>query len=112
MREQGRWIAFTLIGIGMVLASSSLAWAEDGPVRPSVQAPLATPQGPLASPQAPRLTIPAGLPRYDLDARLDLENRRVLVRERVRFTNRSDVATSELVFHVYPRFRVKDQDKA
>lgn len=66
----------------------------------------------MASSQGPKLAIPAGLPRYDIDARLDLENRKVIARERVKFTNRTSQATSELIFHVYPRFKVKDQDKA
>ena len=78
----------------------------------SPQRPLASPQGPLPSPQGPKLPIPPGLPRYDLDARLDIPGRKVFVRERVQFTNRSSAATSVLVFHVYPRYQVKDQDRA
>ncbi len=62
--------------------------------------------------EGPRPAAPAGLPRYEIDARLDLEARKVVARERVRFTNRSAVAVRELVFHVYPRYRVQDGDRA
>src|SRR5262249_32909634 len=33
-------------------------------------------------------------------------------RERVRFTNRTKAPIHELVFHVYPRYQVKDGDRA
>src|SRR5439155_12110814 len=55
---------------------------------------------------------PAGLPRYEIDARLDLGRKTVTAIARARFTNRSTVPVRELVFHVYPRYRVKDQDRA
>ena len=66
-----RWIAWILLG--SLAASPLRAWA-DGPVRPSLQQPFASPQRPLPSPQGPlpssqgpKLPIPPGLPRYDLD---------------------------------------------
>ncbi len=65
------------------------------------------------SPSAPSsLPIPLGLPQYAIDARLDLEKKSVVAIERVTFTNRSNAATNELVFHVYPRFHAKPGDLA
>ena len=58
----------------------------------------------------PRLAIPEGLPVYEIDARLDLEQRIVTATERIRFTNRSTKPTSQVVFHVYPRFHLSDGD--
>src|SRR5262249_29473126 len=110
MRREARWIAWLVVTL--LAVSPQGAWAGEVPVRASPQGPLASPQQPLASPQGPKLPIPPGLPRYEMDARLDLEGRKVFVRERVEFTNRTRAATSELVFHVYPRYQVKDQDKA
>lgn len=52
------------------------------------------------------------MPRYEIDGRLDLDKKVVSAVERVVFTNQSDVPVTELVFHVYPRFRVKDGDRA
>src|SRR4051812_48243149 len=116
MDRQRRWIAGLILGF---LAGHAVdVRGGDDPIRASAQTaapgPRPSPQvsTPLASPQGPRLPIPAGLPRYDLDARLDIEGRRVSVRERVQFTNRSSAATNELVFHVYPRFQVQGADKA
>src|SRR5262245_47743579 len=62
--------------------------------------------------QSPRPAIPPGLPRYDLDVRIDPAARRVDARERVVFTNRSRADVSELVFHVYPRYRAPEGDRA
>src|SRR5262249_4124367 len=89
--------------------------------RPSPQAPatprtttspqvLAYPQV-FASAQQPELVVPPGLPRYDLDVRIDPQARRVTARERVVFTNRSGAATGELVFHVYPRYALPEKDR-
>src|ERR1700749_2113891 len=90
-----RWIAWVIVGF--VLRPGILR-ADDMPVR--------------ASEQRAGLNIPAGLPRYQIEARLDLDQKVVSARERVRFTNRSGVATSELVLHVYPRFQIQEQDRA
>jgi hypothetical protein len=110
MHGKRRWIAW--LAFGLLAARPVEAWADADPPRASSQLILPSPQGPLASPQGPKLPIPPGLPRYDMDARLDLEGRKVVVRERVEFTNRSSAATRELVFHVYPRYQVKDEDRA
>ena len=91
--------------MGLGLPSQGTARAGAGSVHASDQGPV------HASDQRPRPAVPAGLPRYDIDARLDLDQRRVSARERVRFTNRSGVAATELVFHVYPRYQVRDQDR-
>ena len=65
----------------------------------------------LPTPQRPVLVVPSGLPRYDLAVRIDPAGRKVKARERVVFTNRSKVSVSELVFHVYPRYKVPDKDR-
>lgn len=65
----------------------------------------------LPSAQTPGLAIPPGLPRYELDVRIDPEGRRVQARERVAFTNRTNQPTRELVFHVYPRYQVPEGDR-
>jgi len=70
-----------------------------------------TVSGVSPSPQRPAIVIPAGLPRYDLAMRIDVAGRYVKARERVVFTNCSNVAVSELVFHVYPRYKVPDKDR-
>ena len=98
-----RWIVWLIVGLGLL--SQRTARAGGGSVHASDQGPV------HASDQRPRPAVPAGLPRYDIDAWLDLDQRRVSARERVRFTNRSGVAATELVFHVYPRYRVQDQDR-
>ncbi len=67
---------------------------------------------PVAPPASPRLPIPPGLPRYEIDAHLDLTRKVVTAVEQVRFTNRTDAPVRDLVFHVYPRYRVKDSDRA
>ncbi|MDR3632422.1 MAG: M1 family aminopeptidase [Isosphaeraceae bacterium] len=63
------------------------------------------------SDQRPRLTVPPGLPRYEIDARLDLEHRQVAARQRVQYTNRTHKPTRELVFHVYPRYQMQSSDR-
>src|SRR5690606_4103675 len=42
----------------------------------------------------------------------DPAHRLVTARERATFTNRSPIVVTELVFHVYPRYRVPDGDRA
>src|SRR5262249_39365831 len=78
-----RWIAWVIVGFAL---RPGFLRAGDVPVR--------------ASDQRERPNIPAGLPRYEIEARLDLDQKIVSARERVRFTNRSRVATQELVLHV------------
>ena len=58
------------------------------------------------------LKIPPGLSRYEIDARLDLSSKTVKAIERIRFTNGTTNPVTELVFHVYPRFRMEDKDRA
>lgn len=119
------WRRIARIAYGLFLLVEGTARAQDVAPRPAPQAPTlravaagvaarASPQAPpvRASAQKPQLAIPAGLPRYEIDAVLDLERRRVTARERIVFTNRSKVATRELVLHVYPRYQVKVEDKA
>jgi hypothetical protein len=43
--------------------------------------------------------------------RLDTQARRLVAREVVTFTNRSSRPVSEIVFHVYPRYKVPDDDR-
>jgi len=104
-RSRIAWFVATL-----GLAATAGARAGDDlppPALPPVEAP------PAPSPPTPpkRPAAPAGLPRYEIDARIDPATRAVVARERVRFTNRSTAAVTELVFHVYPRYKVPDADK-
>lgn len=64
----------------------------------------------MAASRAPALEPPPDLPRYDLAVRIDPQNRLVRLNERVTWTNRSKVATNELVFNVYPRFKLPEED--
>ncbi|GAC1467874.1 MAG: hypothetical protein NVSMB9_09950 [Isosphaeraceae bacterium] len=99
MRRTGPWIASLALVLSHGVPTLTLpARAEEPVVRPS--------------PAATRLKVPAGLPRYEIDARLDLHKKQVTAVERVRFTNRSSAVVTELVFHVYPRYRIRDQDRA
>ncbi len=61
-------------------------------------------------PSHSRLPVPEGIPRYEIGVRVDVARRLAIARERVRFTNRTTNEVRELVFHVYPRFRVADAD--
>src|SRR5690606_27737194 len=81
--------------------------AVGGEVRPSGQGPAI----PTAQAGGP-LPVPPGLPRYEIDLRIDPARRVVSARERVVFTNRSPVPVNELVFHVYPRYQVPESDRA
>jgi hypothetical protein len=63
------------------------------------------------TPRPPRLPVPKGLPKYDMDVRIDVAGRSVQVSERVTFTNRTTKDVNELVFHVYPRHRVEEADR-
>ena len=84
---------------------------ESSPQAPArLRGVTASPQV-LASPQRPGLIVPPGLPRYDLDVRLDPQARTVAAREQVVFTNRSGAPTGELVFHVYPRYALPEKER-
>jgi hypothetical protein len=69
---------------------------------------LAAEPVPLGPPLRP--AIPAGLPEYRINARLDLDAKSVGAGQVVKFTNRSKVDVTELVFHVYPRFKIDPAD--
>jgi hypothetical protein len=83
-----RWSVFLL---------AVAALAAGGPVRAQP-----VPQTPLA--------VPPDLPRYDLDITLDTVGHTVRVRERVTWTNRHQRPALELVFNVYPHFRIAKGD--
>lgn len=74
-------------------------------------------QSVLPSPQsgvdvrACSLPVPEGLPEYNLDSRLDLKKLKVTTVQTVKYHNRTGVAQTELVFHVYPKFKVKPENK-
>src|SRR5689334_11979309 len=93
MRRNGRGIAVILCG----LAALARPAAGADPLRPPDAA-------------AVRLLVPNGLPRYEIEARVDLDRKRVTAREKVTFTNRSAVPVRELVFHGYPHYQVKPDD--
>lgn len=59
---------------------------------------------------AAALEPPAGLPRYDLVIDLDTTGRLVRVAQRVTWTNRSAKPADELVFNVYPHYKIPDKD--
>ncbi len=54
--------------------------------------------------------LPAGLPRYDLAIDLDTTAHRVTVREVVTWTNQSHLPTNELIFNVYPHYKLPEHD--
>jgi hypothetical protein len=54
--------------------------------------------------------VPPGLPRYDLDIDLRLAEQRVIVCERVTWTNPSRRPTSEVVFNVSSHYSIPDKD--
>src|SRR5438874_2105215 len=57
-----------------------------------------------------RADIPAWLPRYDVDIRLDTDQHRAHVRQRVTFTNRHQRPAGELVFNAHSHYQVPDED--
>jgi hypothetical protein len=101
MRMRRRATAGLVLTLGLLAGTP----APGQPARPSEQVARPSPQGP----QRPK--VPEGLPRYDLDVRIDASAHRVVARERVEFTNRARVWTKELVFHVYPRYQVAESDR-
>lgn len=97
-RRRTAWLIATLC----LWTAGSIGHAQEQ--RPSAQEVL-------PSAQIVRPVVPPGLPRYDIAARIDPEARKVDARERVVFTNRSGVWVNDLVFHVYPRYKVPDADR-
>ncbi|MER3415137.1 MAG: aminopeptidase [Gemmataceae bacterium] len=57
-------------------------------------------------------TIPEWLPEYQMDVKLDIDQRKVSVRQRVRWTNMSKQATSQLVFNAYARYKIPEGEVA
>src|SRR6516165_3507510 len=64
----------------------------------------------LAAGPARAAQPPPWLPRYDLDIRLEVEQHRVLVRERVTWTNYHKLPTSKLVFNAHSHYVIPDKD--
>jgi hypothetical protein len=54
--------------------------------------------------------IPPGLPRYDLDVQLDVDQHVARVHQRVTWTNRHPQPTQELVFNVHSHYTIPDDD--
>src|SRR5438552_2353633 len=54
--------------------------------------------------------IPADLPHYDLAVRIDTTTHCVQVRQRVTWTNTHQRPADELVFCVYPHYKIPDKD--
>lgn len=81
----------------LVLLVSPLA-ARAGDIVPSPQ-------------QATVLTVPGGLPSYNIQFTLDSGRGIVRASETVRFTNRSNALIANAIFHVYPRYKVPDSDR-
>lgn len=57
------------------------------------------------------LVIPEGLPRYEFQAVLDIKALKLAAAQKVTYTNRTQAVQSEVVFHVYPKFRVPADGK-
>ena len=53
---------------------------------------------------------PPWLPRYDLDAKVDVANHQVRVRQRVAWTNRHQRPAHEIVFNVHSHYDVPARD--
>lgn len=83
---------------------------NSGSVFASGQSILPTPQHDFSVRQSP-LAVPPGLPEYEIDATLQIDKLRVQARQSVVYQNRTDQNQSEIVFHVYPKFRVKPENK-
>jgi hypothetical protein len=62
--------------------------------------------GLAAAASAQPMDVPADLPRYDMEVRLDIAARKATVRQKVTFTNTFARPAEDLAFHVYPRYRV------
>jgi hypothetical protein len=52
--------------------------------------------------------LPPWLPRYDLDMQVQVEQHRVIVRERVTWTNRHQRPADTVVFNAHAHYKVKD----
>lgn len=100
---------------------TSFVWSQS--VAPSPQvilSPQVVPSPQIAVQPTPQsgfdvrqttLPVPQGLPEYRINARLDLKKLRVEAQQWVTYHNRTTVPQNELVFHVYPKFRIKPENK-
>ena len=75
-------------------------------VLPSPQTALPSPQSNFSVRECP-LPVPQNLPEYAIHARLDLKQLKVIASQSVKYTNRTTAAQPTVVFHVYPKFKVK-----
>jgi hypothetical protein len=57
---------------------------------------------------AARAEMPEWLPRYDLDVKIDVQEHQVTVKERVRWTNHSNLPTNRIVFNAHAHYSVPD----
>src|SRR6266851_4293442 len=57
-----------------------------------------------------KLSMPAWLPRYDLDMQVDVDGHKVHVKERVTWTNRHKKPASEIVFNVHSNYAIPKDD--
>jgi Peptidase family M1 domain len=71
-----------------------------------------SPTARAADPGPPPEHLPAWLPRYDLDVRLDVQGHTVRVRECVTWINRHRQPSRELVFNAYTHYQIPDGDVA
>src|SRR5438067_160252 len=66
---------------------------------------LALAAGPTAAGE-----LPPWLPRYDLDIALQVDQHKVIVHERVTWTNRHDKQADTVVFNVHSHYKMPDKD--
>jgi hypothetical protein len=64
----------------------------------------------LLAGQPVRAEVPPWLPHYDLDVQIEVEHQRVLVKQRVRWTNPHQTPTDKVVFNAHAHFSVPDKD--
>ena len=57
------------------------------------------------------LNVPPDLPDYQIHAELDIHKRLVKASQKVTYKNRTNTAQSEVVFHVYPKYRTAPSAK-
>jgi hypothetical protein len=60
---------------------------------------------------SPQVNYFKTLPRYEIDCFLDLDRLRLKARQKVTFTNNTDVPVEELFFHIYPNRKYSPQEK-
>src|SRR3989338_9929685 len=50
-------------------------------------------------------------PRYEIDARIDIQTHTIAAKQKVTFTNATDKPTDSLYFHIYPHRRYTKKEK-